>query len=305
MDNEAITFSGTLQVRACHAFWKKTPVHLTTCRKDYRSELPVLLVRRSRVLGGEFRVPLDPCVHPVRLLPTTRKMAAKHELALAYGWHSKRVRLRAPNVTTYRQWMRLVRAALESGRRPLVPCSPTGPRQDLECSSLASTMTSSNNTSTSRSTTTITVDQPLQEEEEEEEEQEVEGDVSSDRERGAHHFCDYNGITSEWQNCSASFDTEQTTDHHRSTACRVNEAAAPLCIADLCRTAVGSCRSGRREREVQHDHRLDPFDWSSSCCVPASFAERSPASAWRHKSYLRTLSFSWWTATLSNLTGDT
>ncbi|KAE8997743.1 hypothetical protein PR003_g12732 [Phytophthora rubi] len=151
-------FSGTVKVRACHALWTKTPVQLTYHRQDYRHALPVLLVRRSRLLGGEFRVPLDPCIHPVRLLPVSRKMAAKLEFALEYGWHTRRVRLRAPDASTYRQWTSLVSAALESGRRPLASCTSTtraGPGHDLECSSLASTLNSSSNNSTARFNTPL------------------------------------------------------------------------------------------------------------------------------------------------------
>lgn len=121
-------------------------MQLTYHRQDYRHALPVLLIRRPSLLGGEFRVPLDPCIHPVRLLPVSRKMAAKLEFALEYGWHTRQVRLRAPDTSTYRQWTSLVSTALESGRRPLASCTSTtiGAGQDLECSSLASTLNSSN-----------------------------------------------------------------------------------------------------------------------------------------------------------------
>ncbi|KAK1936694.1 hypothetical protein P3T76_010129 [Phytophthora citrophthora] len=123
-----------------------TPVQLTYHRQDYRHALPILLIRRPGLLGGEFRVPLDPCIHPVRLLPVTMKMVVKREFALEYGWHTKQLRLRAPDANTYRRWTSLVTAALESGRRPLASCdlTPEEPKQDLECSSLASTMNSSN-----------------------------------------------------------------------------------------------------------------------------------------------------------------
>ncbi|KAG6976860.1 hypothetical protein JG688_00000924 [Phytophthora aleatoria] len=158
MDTQLPVFSGTLKVHACHLFWTKTPVQLTYHRQDYRHALPVLLIRRPGILGGEFRVPLDPCIHPVRLLPMTKRMASKLEFALEYGWHTKQVRLRAPDAHTYRQWTSLVRAALESGRRPLASCDYTTsaeqPRPDLECSSLASTMDSSSN-GTSRFNATI------------------------------------------------------------------------------------------------------------------------------------------------------
>ncbi|KAF1794737.1 hypothetical protein GQ600_24175 [Phytophthora cactorum] len=150
MDTQLPVFSGTLKVHACHLFWTKTPVQLTYHRQDYRHALPVLLIRRPGILGGEFRVPLDPCIHP--------RMASKLEFALEYGWHTKQVRLRAPDAHTYRQWTSLVRAALESGRRPLASCDYTTsaeqPRPDLECSSLASTMDSSSN-GTSRFNATI------------------------------------------------------------------------------------------------------------------------------------------------------
>ncbi|KAG2781417.1 hypothetical protein PC129_g5610 [Phytophthora cactorum] len=158
MDTQLPVFSGTLKVHACHLFWTKTPVQLTYHRQDYRHALPVLLIRRPGILGGEFRVPLDPCIHPVRLLPMAKRMASKLEFALEYGWHTKQVRLRAPDAHTYRQWTSLVRAALESGRRPLASCDYTTsaeqPRPDLECSSLASTMDSSSN-GTSRFNATI------------------------------------------------------------------------------------------------------------------------------------------------------
>ncbi|ETN11397.1 hypothetical protein PPTG_10289 [Phytophthora nicotianae INRA-310] len=158
MDTQLPVFSGTLKVHACHFFWTKTPVQLTYHRQDYRHALPVLLIRRPGILGGEFRVPLDPCIHPVRLLPTTKRTASKLEFALEYGWHTKQVRLRAPDAHMYRQWTSLVRAALESGRRPLVSCDYTTtaeqPKPDFECSSLASTMNSSSN-GTSRFNATI------------------------------------------------------------------------------------------------------------------------------------------------------
>ncbi|EGZ27133.1 hypothetical protein PHYSODRAFT_474165 [Phytophthora sojae] len=106
MDAQPPVFSGTLKVYACHVLWC-TPVQLTYHRQDYRHALPVLLIRRPSLLGGEFRVPLDPCIHPVRLLPVSRKMAAKLEFALEYGWHTRQVRLRAPDTSTYRQWTSL------------------------------------------------------------------------------------------------------------------------------------------------------------------------------------------------------
>ena len=120
-------------------------MQLTYHRQDYRHALPVLLLRRSSLLGGESRIPLDPCIHPVRLVPTTTKMASKLEFALEYGWHAKQVHLRAPDARTYKRWTSLVRAALESGRRPLAACTAERPPADLECSSLASTANSSNN----------------------------------------------------------------------------------------------------------------------------------------------------------------
>ncbi|OWZ08470.1 hypothetical protein PHMEG_00018983 [Phytophthora megakarya] len=148
MDAQLPVFSGTLKVRACHLFWAKTPVQLTYHRQDYRHALPVVLIRRPGILGGEFRVPLDPCILPVRFLPTSDRMESKLEFALEYGWHIKQVRLRAPDADTYSQWTSLVRAALESGRRPLASCDITAEatKQDLECSSLASTTNSSNAT---------------------------------------------------------------------------------------------------------------------------------------------------------------
>ncbi|EEY58410.1 uncharacterized protein PITG_01075 [Phytophthora infestans T30-4] len=106
MDTQLPVFSGTLKVHACHLFWC-TPVQLTYHRQDYRHALPVLLVRRPGILGGEFRVPLDPCIHPVRLLPMTKRMASKLEFGLEYGWYTKQVRLRAPDAPTYRQWTSL------------------------------------------------------------------------------------------------------------------------------------------------------------------------------------------------------
>ncbi|KAG7386167.1 spermatogenesis associated protein 5 [Phytophthora pseudosyringae] len=172
MDAQPPVFSGTLKVRACHLFWKKTPVQLTHHRQDYRHALPVLLIRRPGILGGEFRVPLDPCIHPVRLLPLAKRMASQLEFALEYGWQTKQVRLRAPDAHTYRQWLSLVRAALESGRRPLASCDYTAtaqqPKQgELEGSSLASTMNSSNATVRRR------VLEVEEEEEEEEDEEQV------------------------------------------------------------------------------------------------------------------------------------
>ncbi|KAG6622655.1 RxLR effector candidate protein [Phytophthora cinnamomi] len=175
MDAQPPVFSGTLKVRACHVLWTKTPVQLTYHRQDYRHALPVLLIRRPGVLGGEFRVPLDPCIHPVRLLPVSRKMAAKLEFALEYGWHTRQVRLRAPDASTYRQWTSLVSAALESGRRPLASCTSTtrggdnrSTVHDLECSSLASTLNSSSNAKFN-----ITLRRKVPEKDEEEEDETV------------------------------------------------------------------------------------------------------------------------------------
>jgi hypothetical protein len=145
-------------------------VQLTYHREDFRQALPVLLVRRPNLLGGEFRVPLDPCIHPVRLLPVTMRMASKMEFALEFGWQTKQVRMRAPDANTYRQWSSLVRAALESGRRPLASCDSTAaaerPRHDFECSSLASTLNSS------QATFNATIRQRVPEEEAREEEEE-------------------------------------------------------------------------------------------------------------------------------------
>eukprot|EP00644_Phytophthora_capsici_P015931 jgi/Phyca11/122882/e_gw1.49.348.1 len=106
MEAQPPVFSGTLKVRSCHLFWC-TPVQLTYHRQDYRHALPILLIRRPGLLGGDFRVPLDPCIHPVRILPVTMKMASKREFALEYGWHTRQLRLRAPDTNTYRQWTSL------------------------------------------------------------------------------------------------------------------------------------------------------------------------------------------------------
>ncbi|CAH0514838.1 unnamed protein product [Peronospora belbahrii] len=145
MDTPPLMFSGTLKVQVCHALWTKMPVQLTYCRQDYRHALPVLVIRRPGVLGGESRIPLDPCVHPVRLLATTTKMSSRLEFALEYGWHTKRFRLRAPDVSNYRQWMSSIRGALESGKRPLSTCTAERSQQDLESSILTPTANSSNN----------------------------------------------------------------------------------------------------------------------------------------------------------------
>ncbi|KAF4315127.1 hypothetical protein JM18_009448 [Phytophthora kernoviae] len=64
MDAQPPVFSGTLKIRTCHILWAKTPAQLTYHRQDYRHSLPVLLIRRPNIFGGEFRIPLDPCIHP-------------------------------------------------------------------------------------------------------------------------------------------------------------------------------------------------------------------------------------------------
>ncbi|KAL7693647.1 hypothetical protein Plhal304r1_c003g0010481 [Plasmopara halstedii] len=149
MDTQPPVFSGTLQVRKCRLLWSKTPVQLTYHRLDYRQALPVLLIRRSKILGGEIRIPLDPCIHPVRLLPVTKQMTCRLEFTLKYGWHTKQIWFRAPDAQVYQQWTSLVKAALESGRKPLATCDllRTGgrPQADYECSSPASTINSSRN----------------------------------------------------------------------------------------------------------------------------------------------------------------
>ncbi|KAI9908619.1 hypothetical protein PsorP6_016610 [Peronosclerospora sorghi] len=144
MDAPPVACTGTLKVRHCLIFWVKTPIQLTYYRRDYRHALPVLLLRQSKRFGGELCIPLDPCLHPIRLLPVTKKMVSKFEFALEYGWLPRNFRLRAPNFTTYTRWINILRAALASGRR-LPTCTSEEPRQDLECSSVGSTLHSSNN----------------------------------------------------------------------------------------------------------------------------------------------------------------
>ena len=284
---QSTLFLNTLLVPYCR---KKTPVHLTSYRQDYRSALPVLLIQRPRALGSEFHVPLDPCVHPVHLLPVTRKMASKLEFALAYGWQSKLVRLRAPDVTTYRRWTSLVRTALESGRRPLVPCVPTIPQQDLECSSLASTLNSSNNITSNSST--IVVHQQLQAEEE----------VASEKEAGTYKYRDNDDVISNWKDRSDSFGIQDTMVRHFDSRVCVKKDLNPISIADLSSAAIGSYSCNRRERDG-YVNRLNYSVWSSRR-ANALLAEPSTDISWTHQHYLRTFSLSH-LAALSISTGDT
>uniref|UniRef100_A0AAV1U6Z3 PH domain-containing protein n=1 Tax=Peronospora matthiolae TaxID=2874970 RepID=A0AAV1U6Z3_9STRA len=290
MDIRPIMFSGTLKVRVCHVFWKKTPVHLTSYRQDYRSALPVLLIRRPRALGGEFHVHLDPCVHPVHLLPLTRKMASKLEFALVYGWQSKLVRLRAPDVATFHQWTSLVRTALESGRRPLVPRVPHVPRQDLECSSLASTLNSSNNSSSNSST--IVAHQPLQAEEEV---------ASETKEARTYKYRNNDDVVSNWKDRNESFGIQDTMVCHCDSRVCVKNDLNPISIADLCSAATGSYSCNRRERDG-YVNRLNDFVWSSRR-ASALFAEPSTEISWMHPHDFRTFSLSH-LAAVSISTGD-
>lgn len=258
-----------------------TPVHLTTCRQDYRSALPVLLIRRARVLGGELRVPLDPCVHPVRLLPVTRKMASKFELALAYGWHSKQVRLRASDVATYHQWTSRVRAALESGRRPLVACSPAGPPQVIEGSNLALTASSCNN-SASRSSGGVHPEVPR--EEEAGACKSRDRNILFDRKYRSKFFCAH---------------YPAMTDPSGARLCAKEDWSFTLTAGDSCR-AIGSFRCNPRER----DGSVNGPDGCAGSLRrdPASFVEPSTEISWIYELYLRTFSGAHLTQ-LSILTG--
>lgn len=144
MHTQPPVFSGTLRARTCRLFWSKTPVLLTYHRQDYRQALPVLLIRRSNILGGEIRIPLDLCIHPVSLLPVSKRMASRLEFTLMYGWHTKQIWFRAPDARSYQQWMSLMRAALESGRKPLARYDYTMMDKQhqvgSECSSVVSTV---------------------------------------------------------------------------------------------------------------------------------------------------------------------
>ncbi|KAL4086269.1 hypothetical protein PRIC1_014397 [Phytophthora ramorum] len=227
MDAQPAVFSGTLKVRACHVLWAKTPVQLTYHRQDYRHALPVLLIRRSGLLGGEFCVPLDPCVHPVRFLPTSERMASKLEFALEYGWHTKHVRLRAPDANTYRQWTSLVTAALESGRRPLPSCCDEQPRQDLACSSLASTLNSSNNSS---ATFNATIRRRVPEEE------------------AATHFNEHD-LGLDWQHPSDFFVLHHTDYQPDAVLWQEEDSFVPS-LASPSSAVVGSCHCEDSKRDV-------------------------------------------------------
>ncbi|RQM17310.1 hypothetical protein DD237_001074 [Peronospora effusa] len=224
MNAQPPMFSGTLQVQACHVFWTKTPVQLTYHRQDYRHELPVLLIRRPSILGGESRIPLDPCIHPVRLLSTTTRMASKLEFALEYGWHTKQVRLRAPDARSYRRWISLVSAALESGRRPLGACTAAErPPQDHECSSLASTTNSSNN-GVSRFHSSLQKQDP----EGEEEESHLDHDVSH-----------------QWQHPREFFMLRHTSK------------ARDLLLVSPSNAVIGNCSSNDQQQRDIHSYQMD------------------------------------------------
>ncbi|KAG7378795.1 hypothetical protein PHYPSEUDO_009492 [Phytophthora pseudosyringae] len=103
------------------SFRRRVQMQLICSREPSSDQLrkysAVLCVRRRRRHGcigsSAVAISLDRRMHPVKMLSTKAKDSRKLTIGIEYGWRSKHVWFRAPNVAVYEQWNDVIRAALQ------------------------------------------------------------------------------------------------------------------------------------------------------------------------------------------------
>lgn len=110
-----VTLISPMKMRVCEVFWRRVHVHFICFPSvETKQTSTVLCIRRRRHHGScVLAISLDRRLHPVRLLSKQKKDSRKLRIGFEYGWHAKRLWLRAPNAAVYDQWMTVIRAAFD------------------------------------------------------------------------------------------------------------------------------------------------------------------------------------------------